>query len=79
MPDKNPEAPTLEARIRRLEEILGALEGDGVELEQALALFEEGVTHVRAAEETLSATQLRVEELLGGDFDGPAGDPRGDA
>lgn len=79
MPEKNSDTPTLEARIRRLEEILVALEGDGVELEQALALFEEGVKHVRAAEETLSATQLRVEELLGSDIDGPAGDGRGDA
>lgn len=79
MPDKNADAPTLEARIRRLEEILVALEGDGVELEQALALFEEGVKHVRAAEETLSTTQLRVEELLGGDAESPADEGRGDA
>lgn len=78
MPDQNADTPTLEARIRRLEEILVALEGDGVELEQALALFEEGVKHVRAAEETLSATQLRVEELLGGDAESAAGEGRGE-
>jgi len=57
---------TLEGRLRRLEEILGQLESDEVELERALALFEEGVTLVREAEKVLSATQLRVDELLTG-------------
>lgn len=58
------DAPSLEGRIRRLEEILTTLEADDLELERALALFEEGVGHVRAAERTLSETELRVEELL---------------
>lgn len=56
--------PTLEGRLKRLEEILGRLEADDVELEQALDLFEEGVRLVKEAERTLSETQLRVEELL---------------
>ena len=56
--------PTLEARLRRLEEILAQLESDEVELERALALFEEGVGLVRDAERVLSETELRVEELL---------------
>lgn len=55
---------TLEARLRRLEEILAQLESDEVELERALALFEEGVGLVRDAERVLSETELRVEELL---------------
>lgn len=58
------ESPTLEARLKRLEEILAQLEADEVELERALALFEEGVALVRDAEKTLSETELRVEELL---------------
>lgn len=57
-------ATTLEARLRRLEEIMSQLEADEVDVERALALFEEGVRHVRAAEKTLSETELRVEELL---------------
>lgn len=57
--------PTLEGRIRRLEEILSTLEADDLELERALSLFEEGIGHVRAAEKTLAETELRVEELLG--------------
>jgi exodeoxyribonuclease VII small subunit len=60
----------LETRLRRLEEIVSALEADEVELERALTLFEEGVTHVRQAERILARTELRVEELLG---DGSAG------
>lgn len=58
------EAVTLEGRLRRLEEIMGQLEADEVDLEKALALFEEGVGHVRAAERILAETELRVEELL---------------
>lgn len=59
------EGPSLEARLKRLEEILTQLEADELELERALGLFEEGVGHVRAAERILAQTELRVEELLG--------------
>jgi exodeoxyribonuclease VII small subunit len=58
------EAVTLEGRLRRLEEIMGQLEADEVDVEKALVLFEEGVGHVRAAERILAETELRVEELL---------------
>ena len=56
---------SLEARLRRLEEIVGQLEAEELELDRALALFEEGVAHVREAEGALAAAELRVEELLG--------------
>ena len=62
------EAPgdmSLEARLGRLEEIVGKLEADELELEAALALFEEGIRHAREAERVLAAAQLRVEELVG--------------
>ena len=55
---------SLENRLRRLEEILARMESDDVALEEALGLFEEGVTHVKEAERVLSAAELRVEELL---------------
>lgn len=58
-----PDTP-LESRLRRLEEILARMESDDVALEEALELFEEGVTHVKEAERVLSAAELRVEELL---------------
>ncbi len=54
----------LEARLRRLDEILARMESDEVPLEEALRLFEEGVVHVREAERVLAAAELRVEELL---------------
>jgi exodeoxyribonuclease VII small subunit len=56
---------SLESRLRRLEEIVAALEGGDVELERGLALFEEGVRHIREAEALLSTAELRVEELVG--------------
>ena len=56
---------TLEARLKRLEEIVTALDSDELELEKALALFEEGIGHVKGAEELLSEAELRVQELLG--------------
>ena len=59
------EGQSLEARLRRLEEIVGQLETEELELDRALALFEEGVVHVREAEKSLKAAELRVEELLG--------------
>jgi len=55
----------LEARLQRLEAIVGNLEAEELELDRALALFEEGVAHVKEAEKVLAAAELRVEELLG--------------
>ena len=64
------EAPSLEERLRRLEEIVRSLEAADLDMEGALGLFEEGVEHVRGAEATLRVAELKVEELLG-----PEGDP----
>ena len=63
------EGITLETRLRRLEEIVGQLETEELELDRALALFEEGVVHVKEAGRALAAAELRVEELLGGSDD----------
>ncbi len=57
--------PTLEERLRRLEEIVEALDADDLELDRALALFEEGVGHIRRTEALLAEVELRVEELIG--------------
>ena len=56
--------PTLEERIRRLEEILNSLENDDHTLDEALELFEEGIRHVRTSEGLLDSAMLKVEELL---------------
>jgi exodeoxyribonuclease VII small subunit len=60
------EQPGLEGRLERLDRIVAALEADDLDLEKALALFEEGVAHVRAAERILAEAELKVEELLQG-------------
>lgn len=66
------EEPTLGQRMGRLEQILGRLEREDLELEAALALFEEGVGHLREAEKLLKVAELRVERLL----EGPRGTVR---
>jgi len=56
---------SLETRLARLEEIVRDLEGDELELDDALALFAEAVSHLRETETLLEGAQLRVDELLG--------------
>ncbi len=54
----------LEERIARIEAIVGRLEGDRLELEDALTLFEEGIAHLREAERVLRQTELRIDRLI---------------
>jgi exodeoxyribonuclease VII small subunit len=63
------DAPSLEDRLKRLEEIVRSLEAADLDMEGALELFEEGVEHVRGAEATLRVAELKVEELLGPEDD----------
>ncbi len=55
----------LEARLARIDEIVAALDSDSVEVSRALTLFEEGMEHVKKAEEVLARAELRVQELAG--------------
>ena len=55
---------SFEQRLKRLEQIVGELESDQIELERALALFEEGVTCLRAATEELGKVEARVQRLV---------------
>ncbi len=57
-------AGSFEDSIRRLSEIVEALEGGDLPLEQSLKLFEEGVKLSRASQATLDGAEKRVEELL---------------
>jgi exodeoxyribonuclease VII small subunit len=62
---------TIAEELERLEEIVRRLESDEVELDAALALFEEGVARLRAARERLVAAELQVQAVLeeaGGDL-----------
>lgn len=60
---------TLERRMERLDAIVARLEGEDLELDEALALFEEGVKHIRESERMLRDAQLRIDRLIAG----PAG------
>ena len=61
--------PGLDARLKRIEEIVAELDSDALDLDQALAIFEEGVAHLARAREMLARTELRIEELIGPDGD----------
>jgi exodeoxyribonuclease VII small subunit len=55
---------TFEENLARLEAIVGELEGEGLPLDRALRLFEEGVERLRDASAQLSAAETRVRELV---------------
>jgi exodeoxyribonuclease VII small subunit len=56
--------PSLADELARLEEIVRTLEADDVELDAALALFEEGVVRLRAARQRLADAELKVQAVL---------------
>lgn len=58
------EAPDFEEALGELEEIVRALDGDDLELDEALALFERGVGRLRVASRLLDDAEGRVEELI---------------
>jgi exodeoxyribonuclease VII small subunit len=73
MSRKNSEAETVSfgPELSRLEEIVRKLESEDLELDEALRLFEEGVSRLRAARERLAQAELKVQAVLqeaGGDI-----------
>jgi exodeoxyribonuclease VII small subunit len=56
--------PSLAEDLRRLEEIVRQLERDDGDLDQSLALFEEGVARLRAARDRLGQAEARVKKVL---------------
>lgn len=55
--------PSLEEDLGRLDAIVRALETEDVDLDRALALFEEGVERLRTARERLGEAELRLRQL----------------
>ena len=55
---------TYEAHVRRLEEIVAGLERDGVPLDDAMKLFEEGIEILRVASEELTTAEGKVRLLI---------------
>ena len=68
-----PTVPTFEASMKRLGEIVAALESGELSLEDSLRMFEEGVALSRGAQSRLDGVERRIEELLSVD---DAGNPR---
>ena len=66
MSDRNraTDPESVEEQLRRLESIVDQLAGDGIELDAALKLFEEGVGRLRAVTERLSQAEAQVKMLV---------------
>ncbi|UCD25626.1 MAG: exodeoxyribonuclease VII small subunit [Gemmatimonadota bacterium] len=56
--------PSFRDEISRLEEIVHSLESDDLDLDQALHLFEEGVSRLKTARKLLSDSELTVKRVL---------------
>ena len=54
---------TFEKSMERLEEIAERLENEELELDAALALFEEGIAELRAASASLATAEARLKQL----------------
>ena len=55
---------SFEERLKRLEQIVGELENEELELERALKLFEEGIAALRGATEDLGKVETRLKRLV---------------
>lgn len=55
---------TFEENLSRLDAIVAELEQDGVELQRALVLFEEGVRCLREASGELGRAEAAVKQLI---------------
>ena len=53
-----------EEHLQRLETIVGQLDGDTLDLAQALALFQEGVDLLQRAAEELRGAEAQVKRLV---------------
>lgn len=59
-------ASSLARELEQLEDIVRRLEADDVDLDDALALFEDGVRRLRAARDRLAQAELKVQSVLEG-------------
>ena len=55
---------TFEQTLNRLDEIVRDLERSDLDLDRALALFEEGIGHPRTAGASLQQVDARVQQLV---------------
>ena len=60
----NEENKTFEQNLRRLEQIVRAMERGDVALEESLKLFQEGTELVRSCQKLLDDAQLQVKKIM---------------
>jgi exodeoxyribonuclease VII small subunit len=60
----NAASPSFREELERLEAIVRSLEDEDTDLDQGLALFEEGVRRLKAARKLLRAAELKVRRVL---------------
>ncbi len=65
---------SFEEKLSRLEEISSILESDDIDLEKAIALYEEGIELSKVCITTLRDAELKITELKKKMDDLPAGD-----
>lgn len=64
MKKSKPHQRTFEASVRRLEEVVEALESGDIDLDKALALYEEGLLLSKECADRLKAAELRVRTIM---------------
>ena len=62
-PDTEDEAPSFEDAFTRLEEVVRQLEAGQMTLDQATALFEEGMKLAKVCNQMLSSAELKITRL----------------
>jgi exodeoxyribonuclease VII small subunit len=56
--------PTLGEELKALEDLVRRLESDGIDLDEALRLFEQGIARLRRARERLGEAEQSVRAVL---------------
>ena len=69
---KSTDKPTYEALYARMQAIVAPLEAGELPLEEAMKLYEEGVSVAAACQQLLDQAELRVQELQLGPMSRPA-------
>lgn len=67
---KTPNLPTFDDALAQLEETVRALESGQMPLDEALAVFEQGIRLAQVCQEVLDHAELRVHQLVAADDDG---------
>lgn len=62
--EETPASASLAEELTRLEDIVRRLESDELDLDAALALFEEGVRRLRDARDRLAQAEVKVQSVL---------------